>query len=140
MLRHHGPCRASVRRLRCTGDSSLGLGRRRDEVAKAVVAVQDRVRVAQDSLAREHQAASDLERTAVVAHNAAFPPPQGGVPTNDASAVEDPNFKASLIANLNAQARVSRTFVPLCPWFWIPFLSTTIVGAISFCSPSSGTP
>jgi hypothetical protein len=103
-----------------------------------VAAAQDRVRTAQDALARECQAASDPERVAAVAHNVTFPPPHGGVPNNDADVVEGPNYEVVLIVNLHA--RVSRTYVPLCPWFWIPFLPTTIIGVISFYSPSSGKP
>jgi hypothetical protein len=75
-----------------------------DAAAKAVATAQDRVGAAQDTLARESQAASNLERAAVVTHNAALPPPQGGVPNNDADAIEDPDYEAALIANLQVQA------------------------------------
>jgi hypothetical protein len=75
-----------------------------DAAAKAVAAAQDQVGAAQDTLARERQATSNLERAAVVAHNATLPPPQGGVPNNDADAIEDPDYEAAIIANLHVQA------------------------------------
>jgi hypothetical protein len=75
-----------------------------DEAAQATAAAQDRVRAAQEALARERQAAADLEHAAVAARNAAFPPPP-----------DDPDYEAATVANLHTQAAGVQNLHALVP-------------------------